>query len=97
VTTDAIRDGLRTAEEALYQTQSRSGQDPLNYPVRLNDKLAALNRLSGGFGPTRQQAAVRDELFAAIEGPLAAIRRALDEAIPELDARARAAGVPAIR
>jgi photosystem II stability/assembly factor-like uncharacterized protein len=93
----SIRAELKEAEESLYQTKSRSGQDPLNFPVRLNDKLAALNRLSGGFGPTRQQLEVRDELLAAIAGPLGTIRRLLDEAIPELDARARQAGVPTIR
>ena len=43
---------MREAEETLYQTKSKSGQDRLNFPIRLNDKLAGLNRLSGGFGPT---------------------------------------------
>ena len=26
-------------EEALYQTKNRSGQDPLNFPIRLTNKL----------------------------------------------------------
>ncbi len=93
----SIRDRMRDAEETLYQTKSQSAQDPLNFPVRLNDKLAGLNRLSGGFGPTTQQQSVRDELFEKIEAPLGTLRAILDEEIAELDAKARAAGVPAIR
>ena len=38
-----ILDQMQKIEEALYQTKNRSGQDPLNFPVRLNNKLAALN------------------------------------------------------
>lgn len=93
----SIRDRMREAEETLYQTKSKSGQDPLNFPIRLNDKLAGLNRLSGGFGPTAQQRAVREELFEKIAAPLGTLRAILDEEIAELDAKARAAGVPAIR
>jgi hypothetical protein len=93
----SIRDRMRDAEETLYQTKSKSGQDPLNFPVRLSDKLAGLNRLSGGFGPTAPQRAVREELFEKIEAPLGTLRKILDEEIAELDAKARAAGVPAIR
>ncbi len=93
----SIRDRMREAEETLHQTKSQSAQDPLNFPVRLNDKLAGLNRLSGGFGPTAQQRAVRDELFEKIEGPLGTLRTILDEEIAELDRAARAAGAPAIR
>ena len=27
-------------EEALYQTKNRANEDPLNYPIKLNNKLA---------------------------------------------------------
>jgi hypothetical protein len=33
---------LTSVEEELYQTKNQSSQDPLNYPIRLNNKLAAL-------------------------------------------------------
>jgi photosystem II stability/assembly factor-like uncharacterized protein len=35
---------LATVEETIYQVRNRSGQDPLNFPIRLNDRLAALRR-----------------------------------------------------
>src|SRR5258708_5055105 len=33
---------MTEVEEALYQTKNQSSQDPLNFPIRLNNKLAAL-------------------------------------------------------
>ena len=30
---------LTAVEEELYQTRNRSNQDPLNYPIKLNNKL----------------------------------------------------------
>ena len=48
----ALREGLTPIEEALYQTKNRSRQDPLNFPVRLNDKLSGVMQV-GSFGDTR--------------------------------------------
>jgi photosystem II stability/assembly factor-like uncharacterized protein len=47
-------DDLTKLEENLYQTKNKSGQDPLNYPIRLNNRLAALISTvsSSDFGPT---------------------------------------------
>ena len=59
-------------EEALYQTKNRSGQDPLNFPIRLTNKLGHLNSLvsMGDFAPTEQDIAVKDELTAKINEQL---------------------------
>ncbi len=40
-----MKEGFEEIEKALYQTQNRSPQDPLNFPIRLNNKLAHLNNL----------------------------------------------------
>jgi photosystem II stability/assembly factor-like uncharacterized protein len=39
---DALRDKLSAIEEDVYQVRNRSGQDPLNFPIKLNNKIAAL-------------------------------------------------------
>jgi len=31
-------------EEDLYQVRNRSNQDPLNFPIKLNNQIAALMR-----------------------------------------------------
>ena len=56
-------------EENLYQTKNRSGQDPLNFPIRLNNKLAHLTSVAGrgNFKPTDQMYGVRDELVKLID------------------------------
>ena len=59
-------------EKSLYQTKNRSGQDPLNFPIKLTNKLGHLNSLVGigDFGPTGQDIAVKNELTKQIEEQL---------------------------
>ncbi len=63
---------LSNIEKALYQTQNRSNQDPLNFPIRLTNKLGHINNLvmRNDFPPTAQDIAVRDELTQAINDQL---------------------------
>ena len=64
-----LQKDLSTIEKALYQTKNRSNQDPLNFPIRLTNKLGHLNSLvgMGDFGPTEQDVAVKNELTQKIE------------------------------
>jgi len=39
---DGFRARLTAIEEDVYQVRNRSGQDPLNFPIKLNNKIAAL-------------------------------------------------------
>jgi photosystem II stability/assembly factor-like uncharacterized protein len=59
-------------ENELYQTKNRSGQDPLNYPIKLTNKLAHVGSLTnrGDFPPTQQATQVRDELNKLINAEL---------------------------
>lgn len=55
---------ITAIEEELYQTKNRSSQDPLNFPIKLNNRIAALRRsLETGEGkPTAGTGKVFDEL-----------------------------------
>ncbi|OIQ30992.1 MAG: glycosyl hydrolase [Bacteroidetes bacterium MedPE-SWsnd-G2] len=70
-------------EEALYQTKNRSAQDPLNFPIRLTNKLGHLNALvsMGDFGPTDQDIAVKNELSAKIKSELTKFDKLITEEI----------------
>lgn len=70
-----------TIEKALYQTKNRSGQDPLNFPIRLTNKLGHLNSLVSidDFPPTAQDIAVKNELSAQINSQLKAFDALVDE------------------
>jgi hypothetical protein len=59
-------------EETLYQTKSKSGQDPLNFPIRLNNKLAHLNSLTriGSYAPTQQAIDFKNEINKEIDKEL---------------------------
>ena len=60
-------------EETLYQTKSKSNQDPLNFPIRLNNKLAHLNSLTriGSYAPTQQAIDFKNEINKEIDLELA--------------------------
>jgi photosystem II stability/assembly factor-like uncharacterized protein len=41
---DVVTKKLTAIEEEIYQVRNRSGQDPLNFPIKINNRLAALRR-----------------------------------------------------
>ncbi|WP_410504089.1 WD40/YVTN/BNR-like repeat-containing protein [Maribacter sp. 4G9] len=67
-----MKESLGEVEKALYQTKNRSRQDPLNFPIKLTNKLGHLNSLVAidDFPPTEQDIAVKNELTAAINKEL---------------------------
>jgi photosystem II stability/assembly factor-like uncharacterized protein len=95
-TTDST---MTSVEKAFYQTQNRSSQDPLNFPVRLNDKLANLMGLNAqdDFPPTAQSIAVRDKLFAEVDAELAKWEIVRTQNLPEINRLVRALGVDVIQ
>ena len=100
--TDAANDldkKMTAVEEALYQTKNRSSQDPLNFPIRLNDKLAGVgdSAAAGAFAPTAQQVAVRDQLVVQIDAELAKLKAIWDTDLPAFNKVVRDQNVPAIK
>ncbi|WP_103863843.1 glycosyl hydrolase [Aquimarina sp. I32.4] len=67
-----LQEQFEEIEKALYQTKNKSNQDPLNFPIKLTNKLAHLNALvsMGDFGPTEQDIAVKNELTKMINKQL---------------------------
>ena len=65
----SLKEQFSEIEKALYQTQNKSNQDPLNFPIRLTNKLGHLNRLVtvNDFPPTAQDETVRIELTEKVE------------------------------
>lgn len=76
-------------EKSLYQTKNRSGQDPLNFPIKLTNKLAHLNSLSqmgvNDFPPTEASIKVRDELVTMIDEKLKVWDEVKTQMIPKLN------------
>jgi photosystem II stability/assembly factor-like uncharacterized protein len=65
---ERLTNALTTVEGELYQYQNRSTKDPLNFPPKLNNKIAVLLSTvdSGDSRPTDQSYAVFKELSQAL-------------------------------
>ena len=70
---------LTAIEEDLYQVRNRSGQDPLNFPIKLNNQLAALERSisTGDARPTDQSYVVYKELNERLDALKARLAEAM--------------------
>ncbi|HTG93787.1 MAG TPA: hypothetical protein VL866_14445, partial [Pyrinomonadaceae bacterium] len=94
----ALNKNLTTVEEALYQTKNQSNQDPLNYPIRLNNKLAALGGVVGSAeaAPTAQSNAVYDEVSGAIDAQLQRLAQIMKTDVPAFNQLVKDQNIPAI-
>jgi len=94
----SLKKNLTSVEESLYQTKNRSSQDPLNFPIRLNNKLAALAGVvqSADTAPTDQSYAVYDELVAQIEAQLQKLAQIMKTDVPAFNQLVRDQNVPAV-
>jgi ferritin-like metal-binding protein YciE len=95
---EALEKKLTAVEEALYQTRNRSSQDPLNFPIRLNNKLAALARAVGSAdaAPTEQSYAVYEDLLGKIDAELATLARLVESDLARFNQLVRERDVPAV-
>jgi photosystem II stability/assembly factor-like uncharacterized protein len=93
-----LDDKLRAVEEELYQTKNQSSQDPLNYPIRLNNKLAALGGIvaSADAQPTEQSYALYDELAAKIDAQLRLLNQVMTDDLRGFNALVRSSDIPAV-
>jgi len=84
---------LKTIEEALHQTKAKSGQDVLNFPIRLDDKIAGVfeSAAAGYVAPTKQVKETYADLKAQVDVQLKKYEtlkkdevKALNEAVHKL-------------
>ena len=85
---------MTEVEEALYQTKNRSNQDPLNFPIRLNNRLASLRRSveNGDAKPTDGAYAVFEELSGELDQHLGRLGGLLGERLDGLNGKITASG-----
>ncbi len=89
---------LDAVEEELIQHRSKSNQDPLNFPIKLNDKLAGLGGIVGrsNHGPTDQMWDVYEDLMARLQPQLQAFREVMETDVPAFNTLVRERDVPAL-
>jgi photosystem II stability/assembly factor-like uncharacterized protein len=85
---------LGEIEAELYQVKNRSSQDPLNYPIQLNNQIAALGPTvaSAEAKPTAQSHEAFRTLAAQLDVQLRRLAEALERQLPAVNAALRKAG-----
>ena len=90
---------LTSAEQEVYQTKNESNQDPLNFPIKLNNEIAGVASFvgQGEYRPTKQAYQVFEELKVELAKQLEAIKSSMDENLPKLNAILKAAGLQELK
>ena len=90
---------LTAVEEELYQTKNRSSQDPLNYPIKLNNKLADVLGVvsSSDYQPTQQSYMVYEDLATRVNAQLKTMSGLLTSDLASFNRLVHDANIPAIR
>ena len=91
-------ENISEIEEALYQVKNQSGQDPLNFPIRLNNRLASLRRSveNGDAKPTNAAYTVFEELSAELVEHLQNLEALLDNGLNAINTQLTSEGFDAV-
>ncbi|HTT63345.1 MAG TPA: hypothetical protein VMG35_15930 [Bryobacteraceae bacterium] len=89
---------LTGIEDAIYQTKLKAGEDALNFPIKLNNKLAALKGdvEESDTAPTRQEQEVFEDLATQSNAELDKLKKVLAGDLPAFNKQVRDANIPAI-
>jgi len=89
---------LKAIEDVLIQSKSRSNQDPLNYPIMLDNKLAALAAVvaSADSRPTEGSYEVFKELSQKADREISKLKQLIESDLFAFNKMIQEAGIPAI-
>lgn len=93
-----FQEGISAVEGEVYQVRLEARQDPLNFPIKLNNQIAALRGVveSADYRPTDQAREAFEFLSAELEAQLTRLRVLFSEDLERLNARLRALGLDPI-
>jgi hypothetical protein len=95
----ALTQKLTEVEEALYQTRNRASEDPLNYPIKLNNKLAHVLGVvqSSDNQPTQQSYMVYEDLATQVNAELKKLDVLMGADLAAFNKLIRDENVPAVQ
>ena len=81
---EQLTKALAAVEEDIYQVRNQSGQDPLNFPIKTNNRLASLLRVavSGEGRPTGNVEPIFDELVLELKAETDRLERTIADQLP---------------
>ena len=94
----ALAQKLTAVEEELYQTKNRASEDPLNFPIKLNNKLAyVLGVVEGSDNqPTSQSYVVYEDLATQVNAQINKLNGLFTTDLASFNKLVRDANVPAV-
>ena len=97
-TGELLRESASAVEADIYQVRNRSNQDPLNFPIKVNNRLANLLSMSerGDGRPGSGMYAVFEIMVERLEGHLRRLQAVWDEDLAELNGELRRLGLEEI-
>ena len=95
---DSLSKALSAIEDKLHQTKAKSGQDVLNFPIRLDDKIGGVFDManSGNMAPAKQSIEVFNELSSQANIELEKINGILRDGISSLNKLITAKGLSTV-
>jgi hypothetical protein len=95
---DQLKTKFTDVEGEIYQYRNQSNQDPLNYPIKLNNKLAALQGAVEGVhgAPTAQTYVVFEELSGRLDVQLEALNQIIITDLAEFNRLLQSKGLEPI-
>ena len=96
---DRLEKEMTAAEEELTQVKSLSAQDPLNYPIKVDNKLTLLGGVveSADTAPTQQSYQVLELLERDVQAPLSRWVALKGKDVPALNELIRKENIPALK
>jgi len=91
----ALDEEMTLIENNIHETRNEARQDPLNFGIKLNNRLAYLasHESSGDFRPTDQGVAYKEEVSAQIDDELVSLTVLWNESLPRINADIRNANI----
>jgi hypothetical protein len=89
---------LSSVEEEIYQVRNQSGQDPLNFPIKTNNRLAGLLRVVnfGDGRPIGNVEAIFADLAAELKSHTDRLQQVLATDLPAFNAEAKRLKLPPV-
>jgi hypothetical protein len=92
---DGLIAALSETEEQIYQVKNQSGQDPLNFPIKINNRLASLLRVvnTGDGKPIANAEPLLKDLSAELKAQTDRLQQVVASDLPAFNAQSQRLGL----
>jgi len=92
---DTLVKHISAVEEEIYQVRNQSGQDPLNFPIKVNNRIGTLNRSvnTGDGAPIANAEPIFNDLVQELKVQTDRLEMIINTELPKLNAELRRLGL----